>query len=255
MLPTTQTTLRRLQAALDPSRLFRRCVGSPPDPWQQQLLRSTAPQVLLDCSRQSGKSQTCAVLAMHQALYVPGSLTLLLAPSQRQAQELFRKVKQCAAALRVPVHETLRETSLAIELASGGRVEALPGKEQTIRGYSAVSLLVIDEAARVPDNLYHSLRPMLAVSQGRLIALSTPFGDRGWWYEAWRSDEPWERYEVPATMCPRISAAFLEGERRALGDWWYSQEYMCQFRSATDQIFSSADIEAAIDPTIEPLEW
>ena len=54
---------------------------------------------------------------------------------------------------------------------------------------------------------------MLAVSGGRLLAMSTPFGTRGWWYEAWRSNEDWERYEVPAERCPRISAAFLDENR------------------------------------------
>ena len=67
------------------------------------------------------------------------------------------------------------------------------------------------------DELYMAVRPMLAVSGGRLVAMSTPFGTRGWWYEAWESSEPWERYEVPATMCPRISAEFLEEERRSMG--------------------------------------
>src|SRR3712207_7516348 len=47
-----------------------------------------------------------------------------------------------------------------------------------------------------------------------LFRSSTPFGNRGWWFEAWRSDERWERYEVPASMCPRIPADFLEEERR-----------------------------------------
>ncbi|MCG8456864.1 MAG: hypothetical protein MI919_11335, partial [Holophagales bacterium] len=64
---------------------------------------------------------------------------------------------------------------------------------------------------------------MLAVSSGRLLALSTPFGTRGWWYEAWRSDEPWERYEIPAAECPRISPEFLEEERRTMGEWWFRQ--------------------------------
>src|SRR5947199_350893 len=82
-------------------------------------------------------------------------------------------------------------------------------------------------AARVPNDLYGALRPMLAVSKGRLIALSTPHGTRGWFYDAWRSQESWERYEVAAPSCPRISAAFLDEEKRSMGDWWFTQEYMC----------------------------
>lgn len=151
---------------------------------------------------------------------------------------------------------TEAESALRLELRSptgetGSRIISLPGKEQTIRGYSGVDLLVVDEAARVSDDLYYSVRPMLAVSGGRLIALSTPFGTRGWWYEAWRSDEPWERYEVPATECPRISAEFLEEEQRNMGEWWYRQEYLCEFLDAQTAAFRHEDIQRMFDGEVE----
>lgn len=104
----------------------------------------------------------------------------------------------------------------------------------------------------MPNELYFSIRPMLAVSGGHLIALSTLFGTRGWWYEAWRSAESWERYEVPAESCPRISASFLAEERRVLGEWWFSQEYDCRFQNGETQPFNREDIEAAFDPSLEP---
>ncbi|MEO1083679.1 MAG: hypothetical protein AAFY88_05505, partial [Acidobacteriota bacterium] len=107
-------------------------------------------------------------------------------------------------------------------------------------------------AARVSDELYLSIRPMLAVSGGRLMALSTPFGTRGWWYEAWRSTEDWHRFEIPATECPRISPAFLQEERQAMGEWWFAQEYMCQFLDAETQPFSREDVENAFREDVEP---
>jgi hypothetical protein len=68
---------RDLALALDPVLLARRA-GIDPDPWQAEVLRSTAPRRLLNCSRQSGKSTVAAVRAVHVALYEPGSLVLLL---------------------------------------------------------------------------------------------------------------------------------------------------------------------------------
>jgi hypothetical protein len=137
------------------------------------------------------------------------------------------------------------ESALRLELANGSRVISLPGTEATVRGFSGVDLLVIDEASRVEDALYHAVTPMLATSNGRLIALSTPYGKRGWWSDAWHSPEPWYRVEVPATMCPRISPHFLEDAKRSMGDWWFDQEFMCQFMDAETQAFSSDDIDAA----------
>jgi hypothetical protein len=143
------------------------------------------------------------------------------------------------------------ENKLSLELETGSRIVALPGKEETIRSYSGVRLLIVDEAARVPDPVYFSVRPMLAVSHGRLLGLSTPYGTRGWWYEAWRGQEPWERYEVPATECPRIPAAFLEEERRTIGDWWFRQEYGCEFLDAESQAFARADVDRAFEEEVE----
>jgi hypothetical protein len=119
----------------------------------------------------------------------------------------------------------------------------LPGTEETIVGYSGVRLLIIDEAAKVPDDLYRSVRPMLAVSRGRLVCLSTPFGKRGWFYEEWVGKNPWERIRLTADQCPRITREFLEQERRSLGDRWFNQEYLCSFEDLVGAIFSEELIE------------
>jgi hypothetical protein len=230
-----------LACSLDPVVLAEQA-GVRPDPWQCHALRSSAPRVLLLCSRQAGKSTITSILAVHTALYEPGSLVLLLSPTLRQSGELFKKCAGVYQALGRPVPPD-SESALQLELENGSRIVSLPGKEGTIRGFSGVRLLAIDEAAWVPNDLYLAVRPMLAVSQGRLVALSTPHGTRGWFYEAWRSQEPWERYEVPATQCPRISAAFLDEERRNMGEWWFEQEYMCRFLDAQTQAFSRDDIE------------
>lgn len=117
---------------------------------------------------------------------------------------------------------------LSFTLANGSRVLSLPGSAETIRGFSAPSLIIEDEAAFVDDGLYRSVRLMLAISGGRLILMSTPYGKRGHFYEAWRDDaEPWERIAVTAADCPRIAPGFLAAERAAIGEWWFRQEYGC----------------------------
>jgi hypothetical protein len=231
--------------------LMELALGGPPDPWQAAALASAAPRCLWNCSRQSGKSACAAVLAVHQALVQPGSLILLLSPSLRQSGELFKKV-QAVYRCVVPSATIEAESALRLELYGGSRIVSLPGGESTVRGYSKVALLIVDEAARTDDDLYWSIRPMLAVSQGRLVALSTPAGRRGWWYEAWASDEDWERVEVPASACPRISSAFLDEERRSLPSAWYRAEYECQFIQAADSLFPHDLIWECLDPTVEP---
>jgi hypothetical protein len=244
---------RDLAFALDPARVAV-AMGLDLDPWQVRFLRSPAQRVLLNCSRQAGKSTVTALLAAHTALYDPGALVLLLSPTQRQSHELFRKALDAYQSIPTAVPIT-QESALRLELSNGSRIVALPGKETTVRGFSGVRLLAVDEAARVPDPLYYAIRPMLAVSGGRLVALSTPFGTRGWWYETWRSEERWERFRAPADECPRISREFLEEERRSMGEWWFAQEYECEFLDAETQPFGREDVERAFEEEVEPWEF
>jgi hypothetical protein len=239
--------------ALDPAALAEG-VGMVPDAWQADVLRTDHRRVLLNCARQSGKSVTCATKAVHVAVYEPGSLILLLSPSQRQSTELFRKCVATYRSLGRPVASE-SENALSLTLENGSRIVSLPGTEGTIRAYSAVRLLLADEAARIPDETIAAVRPMLAVSAGQLIALSTPFGTRGWWYEAWKSGGPaWQRVRVTAADCPRITPAFLAEERAALGPWWFSQEYECDFMEAQTQAFTAELVEALFDEEVEPWE-
>ena len=194
-----------------------------------------------------------AVLALHRALYHPDSLILCLAPALRQSQELFAKIAGFYKDLQRPVPPQA-ERRLSLDLGNGSRIVTLPGSEKTIRGFSGVSMVLVDEAARVDDGLYYASRPMLAVSGGALVMLSTPFGTRGVFYEEWTKGGPsWERYEVPATECPRIPARFLEEEKRALGEWHYRQEYLCEFMDDVFSVFRGEDIDAAIRADVPPL--
>jgi hypothetical protein len=234
--------------------LMARRAGLVPDRWQADLLRSNARQLLLLCSRQSGKSTVSSILALHEAVYKPNSLILLLSPSLRQSQELFRKLKDAYNALESPfMPRTAQESALTLEFDNGSRIVALPGKEATIRGFSGVSLLVIDEASRVPDELYQSVRPMLAVSGGRIILLSTPFGKRGFFHSEWTDGVGWQKIKITASECPRIDKEWLEREREMIGSWWFEQEYDCSFVETNDQVFSYDDIQSALDDTIKPL--
>jgi hypothetical protein len=216
-------------------------------------LREAPPRTLLLCSRQAGKSQAAAALATYAALTRPGSLVLLLSPTLRQSGELYRdKVRRLFNALGRPV-ATVQESALTMELANGSRIVSLPGDEGTIRGYSGVRLLVIDEAARVPDDLYRAVRPMLAVSGGSLIALSSAWAKVGWFYEEWIGSRPWHRVKVTADQCPRISPDFLREEEEALGPRWFRMEYLCEFTDAIDALFSEAEVKAAMDNNLQPL--
>jgi hypothetical protein len=243
---------RRPDIPADPVE-FARVVGYAPDPWQRDLLRSEAARIVINASRQSGKSSMAAVLAMVRALHIPESTVLVLSPALRQSAELYRKCAEIYAALGRPVAAD-SETKLSLSLSNGSRVLSLPGRTgDTVRGYTA-DLLICDEAARISDDLYGAIRPMLATTGGRLLTLSTPAGRRGWWFEAWENGgATWERYEVRGEDVPRIPSAFLEDERRALPAWIYRSEYECSFEDTEDQLFGYELVQSSITDEVTPL--
>jgi hypothetical protein len=241
-----------LAHALDPVAFAEDRLGFRPDSWQAGLLRSDAQQIIENITRQGGKSTSAAAKALHVALYDAPALVPLVSPSQRQSRELFGKVIEFLRRLE-PIEPTEEDNRLSVMLKSGSRIVSLPGDPKTIRGFSGPKLVIVDEAAYVDKALFTALRPMLAVSGGQLILISSPNGRQGYFYETWEHGEDWERIRVTAHQCPRISAEYLEKERRELGPMLYEQEYLCSFVDPDTSVFSSEMIEAALSDDFERL--
>jgi Terminase large subunit, T4likevirus-type, N-terminal len=239
--------------ALDAAEWVRTRLDLAVDPLQARVLRTTNKRGILNCSRQWGKSTITAAKAVHQAYHTAESLTVVVSPSGRQSGEFLRKATKFVRKLGIrPKGDGDNEISL--ELPNGSRIVGLPGTESTIRGFSAVSLLLVDEAARCSDDLYLAIRPMLAVSDGTLWLMSTPMGKRGFFYETWANGGPeWERFRAPATECARIRKAFLDEERAIMGERWFRQEYLCEFEDSLSGVFARELVEGAITDEIKPL--
>lgn len=227
-------------------------VGVTPDLWQFDLLRSHSRRVLICAGRQTGKSTVVGALALKQALLAPRSLVLLLAKAERQASELFKKVADLYDRLGQPVARSNTMIS-ELHLVNGSRIIPLPGSGDTVRPFSSVALLAIDEAALVPDSLYHAVRPMLAVSGGILVCLSSAWAKQGFFYEAWvnspedeRGVNGWKKVSIKGVQCPRISQSFLDEERAAMGDRIFSREYENEFLGADDCAFDPDAVARAL---------
>ena len=245
---------KMLEYAFDVPLWAKECLseGYTLDRWQQEVA-NLKEDVILNCCRQSGKSYIASVIIAHTVIFRPNSLALVISPTQAQAKELFRNVSRHIADMGLS--QNLKEdNALSCKLDNHSRVLALPGT-QALRGYSP-TLVCLDEAAQVPDIIYDAIRPMLSVSRGRLVMMSTPFGKRGFFYERYANKvdgDGFERFEIPATQCDRISLEFLAKEKATMNPWMYRQEYECLFSDTIDSFFDSSLIEAALDYSIKPL--
>ncbi len=230
----------------------RQKLGFVADSTQAIVLSANVPRGILNCSRQWGKSTTCAIKAVHYAEFHPESLVVVASPSLRQSGEFLRKAQKAAAQLGYGVRgDGTNECSLM--LPNGSRIVGLPESEGTIRGFSAVGLMMIDEASRVSDEMYHALRPMLAVGGGALWLLSTPNGKSGFFYREWSGTKHWERVQATAEDCPRIPKEFLEEERATLSEEDFRREYNCEFLPGEGALFDEAEIRARICDSVIPL--
>ena len=234
--------------AADPV-LLARAVGIEPYEWAVSALRSPAPREAWVVTRQGSKSTTASIIGLHCALFKPRSTVLLLSPGLRQSAELFRKLVTAYRQLGRPV-ASKAESATALEMENGSRVVSLPGTETTVRSYAA-DLVLVDEAARVSDAVWDAVRPMVAVTGGRIVLLSTPWeADGFFWRAATGVDGGWVVRVVPADQIPTISPDFLAAELASMGKSVFAREYLCDFAQGGAGLFTLAQLRARIDPDL-----
>lgn len=245
----TTAWLTDLATISDPVALVPRVTSNPADAWQHDFLTCTDDFVLVLASRGVGKSTTVAILAYQRAEMWPEQTILLIAPALRQSEELFRKVidvRRGFGATQISTRETLQ----IIELRNGSRVIAAPASSDTIRGYRA-DLIVLDEAARVPDDEFGAVVPMLK-DGGRLIGCTTPAGRRGWFFERWQARVG--RQIIARSMdLPRMKR-IVARDRQIMSPTQFRTEHELAFAGSGDAFFDLDDVAAMFTPSVRALD-
>lgn len=251
-------SLARIGCIVDPVMFARDALGFTCDEWQARFLRSRSARKIGKCSRQVGKTTIESLETVHHAVFTPNALALCVSPTQRQSDEFFSKVSDHLR--RIPQFvdglddANPRILARSAKLTNGSRIVALPSNGDNLRGFSGVTRLVIDEAAFAKDTLYHAVKPMLIVSRGSLVLISSPNARSGFFYELWTSGgAEWDRYDIAAHQCARISQEDLARERAELPDPIFRREYMGEFIDGIDSVFASDDTRACVDNTILPM--
>jgi hypothetical protein len=231
---------REVLRALDPVAVFEDAYGHSAMPHQVDYLRETRPVIVLK-GRQTGFSQAAAALAIHRAMFWPGSLSAIVSPSQRQSSEVATRAR---SGLRELGERLVQDSTSLLRLPNDSRVLSLPGSARSVRGWSVDGVLVLDEAAFLDPETFVVARATTATG-GRIVVQSTPAGEGGLFHELW-SDTPagWARMRVPTAEAPTVSAEFMAQERKALPPDLFAQEYECAFGRAGRGLFSLDQLAA-----------
>ena len=255
--------------------------------WQRAVLRDRSTRLCINGARQAGKSTIISSKACHMAKYRKGSLTVILAPTQKQSQEDMEKISSFLQ--RDPQYpERLKNNSEELKLGNGSRILVLTASDDAARGFSNPDLIIFDEASRIDDSVYDAVRPMITNNLDAVIVeISTPNGKKGFFYNHFHSPS-WTRYEV---RCPwdYVRTSSLPTLRRTaykgapgvhfyfsdrhfnfeeqmevirggmgghgMSERKYRQEYCCEFVEAESQVFANELIDSLYsDDEIRPFD-
>lgn len=243
--------LDSLERTLDPEARLAHWMGHAPDPWQLEAFTTRATEVAMRVGRQSGKTSVLAARSVEE-LHIPESLTICVAPAERQAKIIAREI---ARQLRRTDLVITRSTLTEVEVSNGARVVALPSTSDTIRGYPSVSLLIIDECAFLQgenggEDLIAGVLPMLT-ARGQVYFSSTPAGKGNYFAKLFidengreRRDNDVHRIVVKGTSIPRL-AEKVERMRRTLSATKFRAEIEVEMLADGTSYFDLAIIENA----------
>lgn len=210
------------------------------DAWQRQILEHQG-NIAVRAGRQSGKSEVIAEKAKNFSRDNPETTIVVIAPAQRQSSLVFEKMRErCIDDPNVELAE--KPTQTRIVLSNGSKIYCVPAGRTgySIRGFTA-DIVIADEAPYIAESVWPVVTPMLAVSKntrgfGWLIAIGTPFGKGGFFYNTFFDDD-FLQIHVSSEQCKRISPVFLRKERKRMTKMMYRQEYLAEFCDDWHQFF------------------
>jgi len=244
----TMNTNREIAHRVDPALWVREVLNMTPSAWQEEFLRaSRGASILALTARQVGKTTAAAWAMAHAAIFMPGSLSIVACPAQRQSAEAVRKVRDMLLKAKIKL---TADNVYGLELANGSRVLALPGSDDSVRGYTVDAWIVADEAARLSPELISALRPMRArCPQTRLAMLSTAWSRTDPFWAAWESGGDWIHLKATVDEDPTLfSPKFLADERANLGEEGFKREYLGIPAGSQASPFTWELYEGAIQP-------
>lgn len=231
------------------------------DQYQVDVLATKGKQnIALRAGRQVGKSTVIAALAAEVAIENKNKSIMVISATERQAYLLFSKILlYLDDNYRTYIRKgkdrksgkMVRPTKTEIHLTTGSIIRCLPtGLDGLgIRGYTT-DLLIADEAAFIPEDVWPAVIPQLATTGGKIILLSTPMGDKGYFYECCQ-DRDFLKFHINAEEVakyrPEPQRTYMithqEKQKEVMTELQYAQEYCGHFVSDFRRVFSDTIIK------------
>ena len=228
------------------------------DKWQKDFLETKGDKILCT-GRQVGKSVVCA---LDGALYLvnnPNKTVLMIAPLERQAYALFQKTLNILVQKYPQMIKKGKDkpTLSRVFLNNGSKLYCLPvGTGGLSIRFLTIDRLYVDEASRIPPDVWTAIQPALLTTGGDSIYLSTPFGKQGEFYRCWineddayksftrfsaSSEQVMKERPLNETWTENIrekAIQKLEQAKSRMSNREYSQEYLGRFEDSLMSMFN-----------------
>jgi len=222
---------------------------------QDFILNDPSKTIILNIARQTGKSTTAAIKAIHTAYWVPNALVLIMSATKPQALEVVRKIKNFLNTSRFTTWKEImpkgKENKAEVELNNSktrtkSRIISVTASDSA-RGYSP-TLVICDEMAfwEDQDETFNSVvLPMVDATDGTILALSTPNGRHGSFWNCYQSKH-WSAYHFNWRANPLNTQEKMDRKKETMTPLQFRAEYEAEFVSSRDSFFTSSEIKNAV---------
>ena len=218
---------------LSPVLFAMNVLGIIPLRYQADFLEDEYPNILFVGGRQIGKSTMLAIKSLWNAFVRPQEDILILAPTMKQSKIVYDRIMEMIQKNEFISKHVVRFNLEETRFDNGSSIRSLTtGKTgENIRGYSA-TMIFFDEAGEIPDKVFATVEPAMAVKGRQLIISGTPKGARGYFYQNYiqnQTSKRWHLYKVKSKESPLVTKEYLEEQRRIRTDAEYRQEFETEF--------------------------
>lgn len=217
-------------------------------PKQIEVARHPARFRVLVCGRRWGKTRLGVVLALEAALR--GGRVWWVAPIYAQSLIAWRLLVPLAR--QIP-GAAIRESEHAIRLPGGGEVWCKSADNpDSLRG-EGLDLLVMDEADFIDEVVWsEALRPTLADRRGRVLFISSPRVEGGWFHRLFldgqRPGRDVASWRFPSETNPHLDPAEVDAARASMPSIVFRREFGAEFVSAAGARVQRAWVRTGAPP-------
>lgn len=202
-------------------------------------------ELVLNFSRQSGKTTLCEILLI-ETLVKKKCTCAYISPDYGQGKRVFREIVNLLS--QTQLIKKKNSSDLTLELINGSYLQFFSAKNPTaIRGNTISGLLVLDEAAYLPEetsdgqNFYHMVvKPITKAKKPKIIFISTPNGKFGLFYQKYLeglNSDTVKTIECNIYTDSTISKEDIEELKATTPPLAFRQEFLVEFLDSALTVF------------------